>query len=80
MQHQAGLGFLGNNQNQAVQLDQEEEENQEENVDNQEEEENPNAQWDLLAAQNAPMVVWGEWPEPPVAQVQAQAPKIWKLT
>jgi len=50
---------LGNNQGQADQL---EEENQEE------EEINPNAQWDLLAAQNAPNVAWDEWPPQPPTQ------------
>jgi hypothetical protein len=41
------------------------EEDFQEDDENQDEEEiNPNAQWDLLVAQNAPPVAWGEWPAP----------------
>jgi len=41
----------------------------------QENEENPNEEWDILAAQNAPLIAWGDWPVPPAEQIQAQNPQ-----
>jgi hypothetical protein len=78
LQLQAGMGNVGHLQGpgQALQnfvqdQGQGEEDLQEEAEIQDEDEINPNAQWDLLAAQNAPPVAWGEWPAP---QNQNQQP------
>jgi hypothetical protein len=70
-QLQAGMGNIGHFQGQGQALQdfvqdhgQGEEDFQEDDENQDEEEINPNAQWDLLVAQNAPPVAWGEWPAP----------------
>jgi hypothetical protein len=67
-QPQPELGNLGNNQGQDAPEQagiREEVEAEQGNAENENvEEENPNAPWDFLAAQNAPIMGWDEWLAP----------------